>query len=475
MDYSDLTAVDVLAAFKRGEIRVSEYVDMLLERCGRYRDLNAFIYKNPDDIREAAVRADRARDTREHLGPLHGLPIILKDNIDTIEMPTTAGTPALKEHRPSKNAPIVKTLIEAGAIIFGKANMHELAHGITNNNKAFGPVRNPHDPSKIPGGSSGGCAAAVGARLVPAGIGTDTGGSVRIPAALCGIVGFRPTVGRYPQKGIVPISHTRDTAGPMTRSVADAALLDKVITGNSADIRSTDLRGLRFGVPRSPFFINIDPAVSDVMESAFDRVQSYGIELIETDLHEAAELDRISGFTIALYEVVEDLEKYLAEHGIGLDIRAVAAQVASPDVKVIFERLLDKGGISKGSYIEALNTHRRRLQVLYRECFAKSRLSAIIFPTTPLPAVPIGEDETTTLNGEAVSTFTTFIRNTSPSSVAGIPALSMPAGTSPEGLPIGMEIEGPFGDDQQLLAIGMAIEKAEGTGHNGPPQPPSSQ
>ena len=462
MDLSDLTAVDVLAAFKRGDIRVSEYVDVLLERCRRYRDLNAFIYQDPDGIRVAAVRADQVRDTGESLGPLHGLPILLKDNIDTSEMPTTAGTPALKNHRPSKNAPIVQTLIEAGAIIFGKANMHELAHGITNNNKAFGPVRNPYDPSKIPGGSSGGCGAAVGARLVPVGIGTDTGGSVRIPAALCGIVGFRPTVGGYPQKGIVPISHTRDTAGPMTRSVADAALIDRVITGNTKDIRPAKLPDLRFGVPRSPFFKHIDLAVSDVMESVLDRLQSFGVELIEVDLTDVAELNRISDFAIAFYEVTEDLEQYLREHEIGIDIHAIAAQIASPDVRVIYERLLGKRGISKETYLEALHTHRRRLQDLYQQCFTKFRLSALIFPTTPLPAIPIGEDDTTVLNGETVSTFATFIRNTSPASIAGIPGLSLPAGTSPEGLPIGMEIEGPFGNDRQLLAIGMAIEEAEG-------------
>jgi Asp-tRNA(Asn)/Glu-tRNA(Gln) amidotransferase A subunit family amidase len=461
MDISDLTAVDVLAAFKRGDIRVSEYVEVLLERCRRYRDLNAFIYQDPAGIRDAAVRADRARDTGEALRSLHGLPIILKDNIDTSEMPTTAGTPALKDHRPLEDAPIVKTLIEAGAIIFGKANMHELAHGITNNNKAFGPVRNPHDPGKIPGGSSGGCGAAVAARLVPVGIGTDTGGSVRIPAALCGIVGFRPTVGRYPQKGIVPISHTRDTAGPMTRSVDDAALIDRVITGDLVDITPTDLHGVRLGVPRSPFFHDIDPAVSDVMESVLDRFRSYGIQLVEIDLTEVTELDRVSGFPIALYEVVEDLEQYLRQHEIGLDIHDIAAQVASPDVKVIFERLLNKGGTSKETYLEALHTHRRHLQDLYRECFTKSRLSAIVFPTTPLPAISIGEDDTTILNGQTVSTFGTFIRNTSPASVAGIPGLSLPAGTSPEGLPVGMEIEGPFGNDRQILAIGMAIEEAE--------------
>jgi mandelamide amidase len=420
MDYSYLTAMEVIASFTRGEIRVSEYVDSLLERCEKYRDLNAFIYQDPDSIRQAAIRADSVLDAGETLGPLHGLPIVLKDNVDTKDIPTTGGTPALKDHRPSKNAPIVERLLEAGAIIFGKANMHELAHGITNNNRAFGPARNPYDRTKIPGGSSGGCGVAVGARLVPAGIGTDTGGSVRIPAALCGIVGFRPSVSRYPQKGIVPISHTRDTAGPMTRSVADAALLDRIIIGHSAQTSPAKLQGLRFGVPRSPFYNNIHPAVSEAMESALKRLQDYGIELVETDLTEASKLDTISGFPIAQYEVVHDLEQYLAEHRTGLSISDIAAQTASPDVKDIFNKLLNEKAVPKETYLEARQKHRQHLQAMYRECFAKHQLSAVVFPT-----------------------------------------LSLPVGMSPDGLPIGMEIDSSFGNDDQLLAIGMAIEDRE--------------
>ena len=188
------------------------------------------------------------------------MPLALKDNLDTAEMPTTGGTPGLRGHRPKHNAPVVQKLLDAGAIAFGKTNLHELAYGITNNNAAFGAARNPYDRTRIPGASSGGVGVAVAARMAPGGIGSDTGGSVRIPAALCGIVGFRPTTGRWSQAGIVPISHTRDTAGPMTRSVADCALLDHVVTG-SALPPAASLKGLRLGVPRAHFWDPLDREV----------------------------------------------------------------------------------------------------------------------------------------------------------------------------------------------------------------------
>jgi mandelamide amidase len=284
VDLWNLTLIEAVSKLKRGEIRAAEYIEALLQRCGRHRELNAFIYQDFETIREAARHADEILDSGIALGPLHGAPIILKDNIDTATMPTTGGTPALKDHRPSRNAPIAQALINAGAIIFGKANLHELAQGITNNNRTFGPARNPYDPDRIPGGSSGGCGVAVGARLAPAAIGTDTGGLVRIPAALCGIIGFRPTIGRYPQGGIIPISHTRDTAGPMTRSVADVVLIDKVITGSMEEILPARLRGLRLGVPRAYFYENTDPAVADVMESALTRLSVFIGSPLENDV-----------------------------------------------------------------------------------------------------------------------------------------------------------------------------------------------
>src|SRR5262249_37847638 len=193
----------------------------------------------------AARRSDQRRARGEQGGALDGVPLIIKDNIDTADYPTTAGTPALARHRPKQNAAVVTRLIDAGALVLGKANVQELAFGPTSTNAAFGPVHNPYDATRIPGGSSGGTGAAVAARLAPAGLGTDTGGSIRVPASLCGVVGFRPSMLRWPQAGIVPISHTRDTAAPLARSVADCALLDGAVTGGASGIAAADLPGLR--------------------------------------------------------------------------------------------------------------------------------------------------------------------------------------------------------------------------------------
>ena len=198
------------------------------------RDLNAFISLNEERANAAAAALDEQSGT----GILHGLPIAVKDAIAAAGLPATAGTEALRGYLPEKDADVVEPLIAAGAFVLGKLNMHELSYGITSNNGAFGPVRNPYDLERIPGGSSGGAGAAVAAGLVPAALGTDTGGSVRIPAALCGVVGFRPTTGRYSQKGIVPVSHTRDTAGPLCRSVSDAAMIDAAITGEPDRLES---------------------------------------------------------------------------------------------------------------------------------------------------------------------------------------------------------------------------------------------
>jgi indoleacetamide hydrolase len=461
MTFSDLSAIEALSALRSGEITATEYVQALLERCERYHELNAFISLNYDRAHSAAKRADKVYASKGELGPLHGLPFVLKDNIDTSEIATTGGTPTLRNHRPSTNAPVAQALIDAGAILLGKTNLHELAGGVTSNNTAFGPVRNPYDRNKISGGSSGGTAVAVSARLAPVGLGTDTGGSVRIPAALCGIIGFRPTSLRYPQAGILPISHTRDTAGPITRSVADAALLDGIITKTNIVVTAAELDGLRLGVPRDHFYENIDSRVADVVETTLSRLRDYGIILVEANIPDIAALDQTAGFPVALYEQVADLNHYLASHHTGLDFAGIVAGIASPDVKGMLASLLSEGAIPETVYQQALKTHRPSLQRVYQDYFVKHRVAAVVFPTTPLPATPIGEDETVMLNGEAVSTFLTFIRNTSPASVAGIPGLTLPAGMGSDGLPIGIEFDGPAGSDKELLAIGLAIEAVE--------------
>jgi len=458
MDLLALTATEALAALAGRRVSAADYVADLLARCAAQKSLNAFIHLDPEAAKAAARRSDERRSAGR-AGPLEGLPLVLKDNIDTALMPTTGGTPALRNHRPKKDAAVAAKLIGAGAVILGKTNLHELAYGITNNNAAFGPARNPYDPTRIPGASSGGTGVAVGARMAPAGLGSDTGGSVRIPAALCGIAGLRPTLLRWPQDGIVPISHTRDTAGPMARSVADLALLDGIVTGAATSEAPAALQGLRLGVPRGYFWENLHPDTAAVSEAALKLLRQAGATLVEADVPDVAALDQAAGFPIALYETIVDLNRYLAGHGTGLDFAKVVAQVASPDVKGILQSLLGEMAVPEPVYREALTVHRPKLQRAYAEHFKRERVEAILFPTTPLPAAKIGEDETVMLNGAAVPTFFTFIRNTGPGSVAGIPGLSLPAGLSAEGLPIGIELDAPAGADRRLLAIGLALEQ----------------
>jgi mandelamide amidase len=297
----------------------------------------------------------------------------------------------------------------------------------------------------------------VGARIVPGGIGSDTGGSVRIPAALCGIVGFRPSTGRWSQSGIVPISHTRDTAGPMTRSVADCALLDRVVTG-SAEAPAATLKGLRLGVPRGHFWENLDSEMAGLLEHALRLLKDAGAVLVEGDIPDAARLDNEAGFPIALYESIVDLDAYLAEHGHKMRFADVVAQVASPDVKGLLQSLLGEGAIPEAAYTQASKVLRPQLQKAYSDYFQRHDVSAMVFPTTPLPAVPIGQDETVMLNGQAVPTFFTFIRNSSPASVAGIPGISLPAAMTSARLPVGLELDGPQHADARLLAIARAVE-----------------
>jgi mandelamide amidase len=454
----DLGIAAAAAAIRAGDISVVQLADALLARAEANAHLNAFITLDPARLREAAQAADRRRVSGAAIGPLHGVPLALKDNLDTAGLLTTAGTPGLAANRPVRDAAVVQTLASAGALVLGKCNMHELAFGITCNNAAFGAVHNPYAPDRIPGGSSGGTAAAVAARLAPGGIGTDTGGSVRIPAALCGIVGFRPTAGRWPQAGIVPISHTRDTAGPMARSVADCALLDGIVAGAPGALVPAPLDRLRLGVPRRHFWDDLDGELGRICESALQRMAEAGVELVEADITEAGSRDAAAGFPIALYEAVTDLGRYLAGHGSALDFGALAAQVASPDVRGILQSLTGAGAVPQATYRAALETHRPALQDAYRRHFRAHGIAAAIFPTTPAPAAAIGEDETTLLNGKPVPTFATFIRNSSPGSVAGIPGLSLPAGMTAGGLPVGIEINGPEGSDRRLLAIGAALE-----------------
>ena len=274
---------------------------------------------------------------------------------------------------------------------------------------------------------------------------------------------MRPTAGRWSNRGMVPISHTRDTAGPMARSVADLALIDTIITGNATAVSAATLKGMRLGVPRGYFYENLDPQLAPVIEQALRKLRDAGAVLVEADLPNLAKLNEAVSFPIALYECGQDLPRYLQESGSGLTLKDVIAGIKSPDVRGVFDTFIvgDKA-IPKEVYESAINSGRPALQAAYREYFKANNVAAMVFPTTPLPARPIGADAEVELNGQKVPTFFTYIRNTDPDSNAGIPGLSVPVGLTSDGLPVGIEFDGPAGSDRDVLALGLAAEQVFG-------------
>lgn len=468
------TAAEIVQAIRDKKITAVSVVEAAIARAEQLKDLHALIYLN----KEGALAAARDVDAGKITGPLAGLPIVVKDNINTKDMPTTGGTPALQNARPKANAPSLQKLLDAGAIVIGKANLHELAFGITSTNLSSfaGPVKNPYDTMRIPGGSSGGTAVAIAAGIVTCGLGTDTGGSTRVPAALTGIVGLRPSVGnggarrRYnDDHAVVPISHTRDTVGPMGRTVADVALLDSVITG-TVIASAENLRGKRLGVPPS-FWAGLDHELQAVVNAARNKLVNAGAVLVETELSGVMDLNAKLSFPIALHEPIDDIPAYLKASGIdNVTLADIAAKIASPDVKGAFGAITaDAFG---KAYQDAIEVQRPLLQKLYENYFRDNNLDAILFPTTIAPAPAIdaakGSGEMSINGGKPVPTFDTMIRNTDPGSNAGIPGLSLFAGMTPSGLPIGFELDGPVGSDTTLLGIGLAMESV--LGHAPPPK-----
>lgn len=468
IDLDQLTMTQAARNLCAGRITSKALTSAALARAKASADLNAFI-----TLDEAgAMKAAEAFDTQRKKGackPLGGVPIVIKDNIEVGGLPSSAGTPALKSFVPKTDAPVAAKLRAAGAIIIGKTNMHELAFGISGYNAGFKTgsepgVRNAYDTGKIAGGSSSGTAAAIGARTVTAGLGTDTGGSVRIPCALNGCASLRPTVGRYPQQGIAPISHTRDTAGPMAATMADVAALDRVITGG-ASIVPTDLKQVRIGVVKS-MLVNLDGDTDAAFRAAIDKLKAEGATVVDIEMPELAELNGKVSFPVAIYEANDDMVAYLKHTGTGLTIEALAKETASPDVKGTYDGLViprklpgpDNSVVDgKPAYDAAIKTARPALQALYRDTFARNKLDAIAFPTTPKVAIAANPDSSSLPN------FLLFIQNTDPGSNAGVPGIQIPValGASSK-LPVGLELDGPAGSDRRLLAIGMAVEKVFG-------------
>jgi len=455
------TIIELQQQIKAGQLSSEVLIQQGRAAMEEHRSLNAII-----SINKLAGEQASSTPVTDNRGLLTGITIVVKDNIHVAGLANTAGTPALKNFIPSKSASVIDRLQNAGAVIVAKTNLHELAYGITSDNPAFGPVGNAFRANYIAGGSSGGTAVAVATKMAVAGLGTDTGGSSRIPAALNGIVGFRPSTGRYPADGITSISKTRDTVGPMARSVSDAALLDRVLSNTTTSELPVELKGLRIGVPRQYFYENLEPLVAAKVETLLGHLEAAGVRLVNGDIEQLAELNQRVGFPIVLFETGEQMPEYLQRFTPDLSMKELVEQIASPDVREVMGMVMAKQ-ISAEDYRQALEIDRPKLQAAFAKHFQQHRIDAIIFPTTPLTARPISDSrETVELNGERHPTFATYIRNTDPASNAGLPALSIPLPIGESQMPVGVEINGPVNTDRRLLQIGKAIETLIHQHHN---------
>ncbi|MDE4138956.1 MULTISPECIES: indoleacetamide hydrolase [Rhodobacterales] len=455
LDLERLDAVATVAALKEGSVSPAAYAEALAERAAKHADLNALQSFDAGQVVQAAAAAFEAHPE----AALAGLPIVAKDNINTTAYPTSGGTKALLRHTPATDAGVVQRITKAGGFIGAKAGMHELAFGITSNNAVTGAVHNPADPGLIAGGSSGGTAAAVAAGIFPAGLGTDTGGSCRIPAALCGVIGFRPTTGRYNSDGVVPISHTRDTVGTLARSTRDIALFDGVLSGDDAALAELAMTDVTLGVPRNMFYDNLDPVVAAAVEAQLSVLSAAGAKLVDVDFDGIWPHNEAFSFPVVFYEVMRDLPAYLAEHAPEVSFETLIKGIGSPDVAGAIGSQLGDEAMPEAAYRAAMDVHRPAMRQIYGKVFEDNGLDAIVFPTTPLPARPIGEDETVTLNGDQCPTFPTYIRNTDLGSNIGAPGISLPCPVS-SGLPVGIEFDGLPGKDRALLALARAAEKS---------------
>lgn len=456
----ELSATAAVAAMTRGEITAERYASALLARCQAVQSLNAFITLRPERVLEAARAADKRRQSKARLGGLHGLPIPLKDSINTRDLPTTGGTRALRDFQPRVDAPLVTRLREAGAIVLGKTNLHEISMGYTSANLTTGAVRNPYDQNRSPGGSSGGSAAAVAARLTPLSVAEDTAGSIRVPAAMCGIVGFRPTTGRYPSQGVLPMTPLFDQLGPHARAVSDVILFDAVVAGDRRPIAPVSLRGVRLAVARDYYYADLDSEVSRLMEDALRRLTDAGAIIVDVRIPDLTDVVSKTAFPIILHDLAASIAAYLREFGAGVSVEQVFNE-AGKDIKGTLAAT--KGTVpSDADYRALVSVTRPTLQARFASVFKSTGARALVFPTTPMPPVLVTQVPTITVRGNQVQFDVFFGRNVVPGSTTGLPGLVLPAGLTRGGLPVGIEFDGPARSDRALLGLGLSLERALG-------------
>lgn len=456
-------ALEVATAIRRGRITPAEVVDGALARIARLNgELHAYLAVFDEPARRAAARAGRAvrsaksRGSRSAIGPLHGVPVSVKDLVLTTEAPTTAGSRIFGDGlTTAKDAAVVQRLRRAGAILIGKTNLHEVALGVTTVNEHFGAARNPWDPQRMSGGSSGGSAVALAAGLGPLSVGTDTRGSIRIPAACCGVTGLKPTRGLVSLDGVVPLSPTLDHVGPMARTALDCALLLGVMADGDDPLRylrAAQRRPSRFRIGVSEFHLrDLDGGVQRVIDDALRELGRVGGRLQSVRV---AELDdaQAASVRITAPEAFAWHERYIRERPEGYGPRVLARLSAGREWSAV-------------DYLRALES-RQRVTAVLEETFRAVDL--LIGAVLPVPAPMIG-DMTVRIAGRDVGIVDAFTRLNSPQNMAGVPSLAMPAGFTGAGLPVGLQVIGPVGHDARVLALAAAWQRATDWHRRRPP------
>lgn len=451
-----MTILDAAARLRRKEISSVELTKDCLARIDKTQStLNAFITVTAAVSIEQAKAADEALARGEDRGPLHGIPIALKDVFETKGIRTTCGSLLFANHVPGRSSAVAGKLEAAGAVLLGKTGMHELAYGITSNNPHFGTIRNPANLDCIPGGSSGGSGAAVAADLAFMAMGSDTGGSIRIPAAFCGTVGLKPTFGRVSRYGVLPLDFSLDHMGPLTRSVRDAAAVLQVLAGydprdetsshapvgNYTPGESPSIRDLRVGIPENFYFERIDPAVAASAQKMIRLAETLGARIVAVRVPDIAALNTI-GRVILMVEASATMEPHLTRRDqFGDDVLA----------------LFDQGRFLSGTQYLNAQRLRRVMQENFRELFRT--VDCLFTPTTPTTAPRIGQ-ATIELAGQAEDARLASTRLVRGINVLGLPALALPSGHNGGGMPVSLQIVGrPFEEDL-ILRVGAALEDA---------------
>ncbi|WP_328843280.1 amidase family protein [Streptomyces sp. NBC_00258] len=462
----ELGVAAAAAAIRNGEITSEAYASALLRRARKHADLKSFITIDESAVLTAAAAADKARAAGS-TAPLLGVPIGIKDSYATAGLRTTLGVGNLEDFVPQQDADVVGALKNAGGIVFGKNNLVEMSFGLTGHNSPYGQVKNPYSHDHVPGGSSSGSGAAVAARIVPASTGGDTVGSIRVPASLSGVVGYKPTNGRWPGGGVAPISHTLDTTGILTRSVEDAALLDQIVTRNTSapGSRRSDLRGVRFAHAPRQYMKVVDPETAAHFTAALERLRDAGADIVEIDLGESfMETANLLTWNFFFREMREAVGQFVADNDFPVTFDEIYNDV-KPQLKEIWSQVVVPDGpgyLSDEGYQSALTTERPQLQRRLGQVFTHHAADALLFPTTPCPAPLIEHGSSFTIAGHQVDDrFLAY--NTIPTSGAGLPGISIPIGLSTNGLPIGLEIDAAHGADSSLLDVTRRVEALFGT------------